>query len=263
MKKMIVLALPGIGTKQMGFSKSLDKDIKKHAANTEMINNYQMRELLPFRDSFIDQNQQQLFERVDSKNDLGGIFSPRKFVMEAFGDALTFEREPALPNSPYKIIHRYLRAEIKRVNEVLDEYPGSRLVIVAGSLGVHVLSTYIWDADHNIGIFQDSPSDRTDNLRNLDYLASIGCNIPLFISGLEETRIIAFDKRGLDFEWDNFFDKNDVLGWPLKQLSPSYEALVNDYQINTGLFVGSHIRYWDDDNFTRPFAQKLVELYNS
>jgi len=31
---------------------------------------------------------------------------------------------------------------------------------------------------------------------------------------------------------DNYYDKDDVLGWPLKQMSTSYESLVNDYHIN-------------------------------
>lgn len=263
MKKIIVLAIPGIGTKQKHFSDTLEKDIRKYAAGTAMLEAFQLIELLPFNASLIDLNQRKMYERLDGENDLGGILSLRKFVMYAFGDALTFERNPDGKDSPYKVIHRYLRTEFRKVNALLEEFPGSRLVIVAGSLGGHVLSTYIWDADHNLGIFEEHHADRLENLRNLDYLATIGCNIPLFVSGYEESKILAFDKRNIHFEWDNFYDKSDVLGWPLRQLSPSYHELVTDYQINTGLYIGSHVRYWDDNDFTRPFTQKLVSLYDA
>ncbi len=263
MKKMIVLTIPGIGTKQKNFSKPLEEAIRRYAADSEMINNFHLIELLPFKESLIDLHQQQLYDRISAHNDLGGVFSLRKFVTQVFGDALTFERDAMLLDSPYKIIHRYLRDEFKHVTEIMDNHPGSRLAIVTGSLAAHILSTYIWDADHNIGIFHEHHADRTENLRNLDYMASIGCNIPLFVSGIEESKILAFDKRSLNFEWDNFYDKDDVLGWPLKQLSPSYEMMVNDFEINTGMNIGSHIRYWNDDDFTKPFSRKLIELYNS
>jgi hypothetical protein len=263
MKKTIVVAIPGIGTKQRHFSVPLENDIRKHAFGDEMLANFQLIELLPFKESSVDFNQKNLYDRIEAENDLGGILSLREFVMHAFGDALTFERDRDRRDSAYKIVHRYLRDEFRKINAILDEHPGSRFVIVAGSLGAHVLSTYIWDADHNIGIFEEHHADRTENLRNLDYLATIGCNIPLFVSGYAPNEIIAIDKRNIHFEWENFYDKHDVLGWPLQQLSPSYRVLVKDIEVNTGLYIGSHIRYWDDNDFTGPFTRKLIELHNT
>nr|MBC8147060.1 hypothetical protein [Bacteroidota bacterium] len=37
-------------------------------------------------------------------------------------------------------------------------------------LGVHLLSTYIWDADNNLGIFKNEHANTSNNLRNLSYL---------------------------------------------------------------------------------------------
>ena len=260
MKKLIVVAIPGIGSKQRNFSKPLEARIRQEAEHSGILDYFQLIELLPFKESDIDFNQKSLYDRMEAADDLSGILSLRKFVMYGFGDALTFERDRDCKDSPYKIVHRYLRDEFRRINLMLDEHPGSRLVIVAGSLGAHVLSTYIWDADHNLGIFEEHHAERTENLRNLDYLATIGCNIPLFVSGYESSQIFAFDKRNIHFEWDNFYDRDDILGWPLKPLSPSYDLLVNDIEVNTGLYIGSHIRYWDDSDFTRPFTKKLIEL---
>lgn len=257
-KKIVILSVPGIGTKKPGYSENFEKDVRRFTVST-IENNIRFVETMPFSID-IDQNQNNLFRRLDAVNKLGGIFSLRKFAMEAFGDAVTFERDALSQNSNYKRIHTYLKNQIEQINELLEE--GDIFVILAASMGVHVLSTYIWDADNNKGIFEQIPAQANQNLRNLNFLATIGCNIPLFVSGLPETQIVAFDKRNEHFSWDNFYDRDDILGWPLKQLSESYNALVSDHEINTGLYIGSHVKYWDDNDFTKPFSEKLIQLYS-
>lgn len=259
-KTIIVLTIPGIGTKESGYSQVLSEDIKKYSKNTPLEGNYRIHESRPFSIEEIDENQRALFERLDNANELGGILSFRKFVMEAFGDGVTFERDAKNENSVYRKIHFYLKQTIEQVNVLSQEFEDSKIVVVAGSLGAHVLSTYIWDADHSRGIFENIAANSNNNLRNLSLLATIGCNIPLFVSGLSEDKIFAIDKRNSEFVWDNYYDKDDVLGWPLRQLSNSYKDLVTDYQIHTGFYVGSHVKYWGSKNFTKPFTKKLVNL---
>jgi len=257
-KKIVILTIPGIGTKEVGYSTDFEKDIRRFA-NNKVKANLRILETRPFGVTDVDKNQNNLFRRLDAVNKLGGVLSLRKFVLEAFGDGVTFERDSSNPESTYHRIHTYLKKEIEEANALLNE--GDVLVILAASMGVHVLSTYIWDADNKKGIFKDNPAQPNQNLKNLDYLATIGCNIPLFVSGLRETEIIAFERRNNHFIWDNYYDRDDVLGWPLQQMSSSYNELVNDYEINTGLYVGSHTKYWDDNDFTKPFSEKLNELY--
>lgn len=263
MKKIILLAIPGIGTQESGFSERFKEDLEKFSKGTPLQNNIRLSEVRPFNVTQIDENQRAMFDRLAEANAMGGMLSLRQFVMKACGDGVTFESEKERPDSVYQVVHNYLRAEIRKANNLLAEHPGSKLVIVGASMGVHVLTTYIWDADNGNGIFQNEPAQPNENLKNLSYLATIGCNIPLFLSGMNETKIKAIDKRNAHFTWDNYYDQDDVLGWPLKQLSPSYEALVTDHEINTGLYVGAHVKYWDDNDFTEPFTQKLIQLHNS
>lgn len=259
-KKIIILTIPGIGTKQTGYSSGLEKDIHSYAKGTILENNFRILETKPFGTTEIDENQRALFQRLDTANELGGLFSLRRFVLEAFGDGVTFERAANEPNSPYRRIHEYIKLKCEEAHGIMQQFDKAKLVIVAGSLGAHILSTYIWDADKGIGIFKNNPAEPGQNLRNLSYLATIGCNIPLFVSGLREDQIFAFESRNSEFFWDNYYDRDDVLGWPLKQLSPSYDKLVTDHEINTGLYVGSHVKYWDDNDFTKPFTRKLIDL---
>lgn len=260
-KKIIILTIPGIGSKKKGFSKAFEKDVRKFSKGTPLENNVKVLEALPFNEPQIDQNQDDLFDRLDKENKLGGPLSARKFVMQAFGDGVTFEQDASNVNSSYRNIHNYLKTEFEKANQVLLEEEGSILVIVAASMGVYLLSTYILDADNSKGIFVTNHANDDNNLENLRYLATIGCNIPLFVSGLAERDIHAFKKRNTGFEWDNYYDKDDVLGWPLEQLSKSYGNLLKDHQINTGQYVGSHVKYWDDNNFTKPFSEKLEKIY--
>lgn len=260
---IILMTIPGIGTQEKGYSNGMVDDIKKFSKKTALEGNIRFIETRPFGVTHVDNNQEELFNRLDKANKMGGILSLRKFVLEAFGDGVTFERGAHLPDSTYRKIHTYLKGEIEEANSIIQGYEKAKLVIVGSSLGVHILSTYIWDADNGKNIFENEPANNANNLSNLSFLASIGCNLPLFVSGMEESQIKPFDgsKRAADFTWDNYYDKDDVLGWPLKQMSPEYDKLVTDYQINTGLYIGSHVRYWKDNDFTKPFTRKLVEMF--
>lgn len=259
-KKIIILTIPGIGTQKEGYADKLKSSIEFYAEDTPLEGNFEVKECRPFALTHIDENQIDMYNRMEEIHDLGGMLSLRKFVMQAFGDAVTFERNPAQPESVYRSIHNFLKETIEETNRLLKSFDDALLVVVCSSMGAHVLSSYIWDADHNQGIFGIQQATNENNLRNLSYLVTVGCNIPLFISGYNESQIIPFEKRNPDFEWDNYFDKNDVLGWPLQPLSSGYQALVRDHEINTGLSVGSHVRYLGHKNFTKPFTEKLIEI---
>lgn len=255
-----IVTIPGIGSKEEGYSKKFQEDIVKFLKRTVLKEKIKFYEALPFNVTDIDNRQRLLFNRLNKDNKLGGMLSLREFVLGAFGDGVTFERGAHKENSPYRKIHSYLKSFFEYIYEKMGS--NSKLVIVAGSLGAHILSTYIWDADNNIGIFKNEHANEKNNLSNLSFLATIGANIPLFISGYKEEDIkpISASNRAYDFKWHNYYDKDDVLGWPLKQLSSEYGKVVEDFQINTGLYIGSHIRYWSDDDFTKPFTKYLVNL---
>ena len=61
-------------------------------------------------------------------------------------------------------------------------------------------------------------------------------------------------------KWLNYYDPDDVLGYPLKVINRAYDDVVDlDKAINVGgLFSSwnplSHNKYWTDDDFTEPAA---------
>jgi hypothetical protein len=105
-------------------------------------------------------------------------------------------------------------------------------------------------------------------MKSLKRLFSTGTNIPLFMAG--HSNIVSITAPSLSFKWLNFFDEDDVLGWPLRPLSPSYDALVDDIPINAGGgIVGglisswnplSHTQYWETREFIRHVSSAVEEL---
>lgn len=258
--KAIIITIPGIGSHESNFSEGFKADVKRFAKGTILENQFLVKEMLPFSKTDVDDNQKALFSRLKSSSELGGVLSLRKFVLQAFGDAVTYESGKSRSDSVYQSVHNYLREEFKQINEKLVDYPEAKLFIVAASMGVHIISTYIWDADKGRGVFNNNPAEQDESLTNLSALFSIGCNIPLFVSGKSEDQIVPFSKPNPDFIWENYYDRDDVLGWPLSNLSQGYKELVTDHEINTGQYIGSHLRYWKDNDFTKPFVKTVERI---
>ncbi|AUD77751.1 hypothetical protein CW740_00265 [Kangiella profundi] len=203
----------------------------------------------------------------------------RRFLLYGFSDAASLEYKKRVKNSPYYLTQKMIMAAM---DEIFDE-SGTRpipVVVVANSLGCQVISSYIWDAqriDASVGIWsmqrddevaEGSPRDRFRRMISLKQFYTLGCNIPIFVAGHKNIEAIKAPTE--DFKWYNFYDKDDVLGWPLQPLSPSYEELVEDIQINAGrglfskLFKSwnplSHGQYWQDKKVISHISSNIKQI---
>jgi hypothetical protein len=67
-------------------------------------------------------------------------------------------------------------------------------------------------------------------------------------------------------KWYNFYDKDDIVAYPLKGISDEFNQYVHeDLEINVGSATTSwnpacHTGYWEDKDFYRPVADFLGEL---
>ncbi len=67
-------------------------------------------------------------------------------------------------------------------------------------------------------------------------------------------------------KWYNFYDKDDIVAYPLKGLSDDFNAHVDgDFEINVGSAAtswnpGCHTGYWEDKDFYKPVAEFIGEL---
>ena len=214
--------------------------------------------------------------------------SLRKFVLYGLGDAAGLENRKEIPGSVYELA----QGEIARA--LLSAHaaqPGMPVVFIAQSLGGQVLSSYLYDAQKaaagqavGAGIWRHIDAWASNALgRSLTAservflgggtcagLVTTGCNIPIFVAAHKEMHIIPIAPPTSLFKWINFYDPDDVLGWPLQPLSPGYRTLVEDRAINASGGVGSllarswnplsHDSYWADGAVLDAVAAMLRRL---
>ena len=201
------------------------------------------------------------FNRAKNQGDLDYL-RLREFVITAFGDAAAYQQVTSLHNTTYQDIHGRVRAAI---HELYVDGLGCRptpLIILAHSMGGHILSNYLWDA-------QKSRDTAVPPFERMDWLSGIvtfGCNLPLFTFAYSQVEPIRFPPPRLREDlkekarWLNFYDPDDILGYPLKPISEEYaEVVTEDNAINVGGIVSSwnplsHNSYWTDNDFTKPVA---------
>ncbi|MDZ8054419.1 MAG: hypothetical protein RMX68_018935 [Aulosira sp. ZfuVER01] len=197
----------------------------------------------------------------------------RKFMLFGFSDVSALEHRATDDGSVYKKIQKSIIYSLKiaRAEFSNNDVP---IIILAHSLGCQVISNYLWDTQKDKGIWQVGSPDYPEfqpeqedflKLKSLRYLFTTGCNIPLFIAGFAE--IVAIPKPNPNFKWFNYYDKDDILGWPLKPLSPSYDlAVEKDIEIDSGNLwqswnPQSHDGYWADEDFIAHLTQ-IIKSFN-
>ena len=193
----------------------------------------------------------------------------RRFFISAFGDAVAYRRGPAGGTDVYAEIHGRIRRHLRALRATLGD-ANRPLVVVAHSLGSVIISDYIWDAQSTNG--RARGENAFECMETLAGLVTFGSNIPLFSLALPRIESITFPPPALPeplrsaARWLNLYDADDVLGWPLRPLSPSYAAAVSeDREINVGGIVTSwnplsHDAYWTDDDFAGPVAELIRDV---
>jgi hypothetical protein len=278
-KEVIVLAVHGMGDTSEDFADGLREALADRlgAAAWDSVHFDAI-----YYQRVLQANQERVMRAMRTQ-DLDGI-RLRKFLLYGFSDAAGLERRAASPGSPYEQVQSIIRATLKSAYEFVG---GPRpVVVIAQSLGCQVISNYLWDAQKpgkaSQGVWK-SPTTRRGSkldgflrLKSLKYLYTTGCNIPIFLAGFPEDRIraVTATERGYAFRWKNYYDEDDVLGWPLKPLSASYrQAIYRDYPVNAnGSLLGtfthgwnalSHTRYWTDADVIKPLARDIRGLLPS
>ena len=213
--------------------------------------------------------QERYLQSARQSNDLD-FMSVRQFVVGAFGDAAAYQQAKDRNNSVQELIHDRIGGQLRDL--YVDQLGESSvpLVTMAHSLGGHIISNYIWDLQ--AGNVPRQGLSGFEKFWSHAGMITFGCNIPLFTFAHKAVLPIAFPSPRLPNDikakarWYNFFDPDDVLGYPLKPLSTAYAKAVDaDIAVNVGGLLSSwnpasHSHYWTDNSFTEPAAKFLAEF---
>jgi pimeloyl-ACP methyl ester carboxylesterase len=200
----------------------------------------------------------------------------RRFVIHSLADAIAYQKSvtSAEQIDVYTAIHRVIESSMRRLRDVAGrDVP---LVVMAHSLGCHMISNYIWDVRH-----AETPAPSP--LEGFDTLGGIlmmGCNIPIFLLAHQNLEPIEFPPAGIEnafpararhdvlaaARWLNFYDPDDVLAYPLRTLNAKFaETVTEDVKVNVGGVLWSwnpksHTEYWKDREVVDRSAALIREL---
>ena len=274
-KQLAVVVVHGMGDTAPDFADALRERVEGRLSASEAD---RVAWQPVYYQQILQPNQQRVMEDTMRQADIDWI-RLRRFVLYGFSDAAAMEARPQLPGSVYEQIQRVILAALEQAAQQLGD-PRKPVLLVAHSLGCQVISNFIWDAQRTAaaaGVFSpaaglDIPKTTSEGkflrLKTMKFLMTTGCNIPIFIAGLPKARIrpVLVDGRGWDFRWENYYDPDDVLGWPLRPLSPAYRRAIGvEKAVSAGTFFNAwtplaHNNYWKDADFLKPLAARIKAL---
>ena len=208
-------------------------------------------------------------------NELDSFFGMREFIFQAIADSLTYQVTQAKIDDlwSYDGIHRCFADSLNELAQEEQAGGDAPLCIISHSLGTVITSNYIYDLQTqktqiDIG---DTSLERGETLTCVYTLAS---QIPFW-----SLRHPNFDHPikvpstklhqhypDLKGEWINFFNRSDIMGYPLKSLNEAYsEAVTEDKEVDAGGIVKSwnplsHCSYWTDKNVIDTIAASLHRI---
>ncbi|ARD20856.1 hypothetical protein [Shewanella japonica] len=264
MKKVALITLHGMGKYKPNYYADLEQSLKDMLGDDWAKVSFQNVQYAPI----LQDPQNELWNDMSTEpnNDLDFV-KLRKFLLFGFGDAGTIGYSSNRNREKYIKVQQAIEQTLAQAYLDLSKQENKPVIILAHSLGCQVISNYIYDAQKDYNLFETALSGSEDEtkfkkLKSCHHLLTTGCNIPLFVAGIEKANRVAFTRPTTDFIWDNFYDADDVLGYPLKQLGDDYNNMVSDHEINAGGFLSSwtpfsHSQYWDDKDLLRPLVKTL------
>jgi hypothetical protein len=276
-----ILFLHGIGRTEAGYSRPLAEAIAARFARST-------------GGQALDPEAQIVFEEVNwsaalqtAEDDLGSRLRAagplrwgrlRGFMLDFAADAIAYQPTHA-DRSAYDAIHAEVAASLGR----LAKRAGGRapLAVIGHSLGTVIASNYLYDlvkprksfmAPEVRGQIGATPLERGETLSLFYTMGSpialwslrypgFGVPVPL------PAKRLAGHHPELRPRWINFYDPDDVIGYPLKPLNALYDAAVDeDRAVDAGSWLTrwnplSHTGYWRDGAVADVIGDGVAEVW--
>lgn len=199
----------------------------------------------------------------------------RQLIITNIGDLINYGGKPGFPHFGYEQTHELVHQTILNLKRQLHDH--APLLIIATSMGTEIINDYIRDRQTakkagKVDPMGYSPFERFETLTGL---FTLGNNLPIFAASqhVDEIHPIDFPSPHLSPElqrvavWENYYDKNDAMGYPIKPLNRHFEnnSKLKDKQINIGGVLTfwntfSHFGYWRSRRLVRRIASYIEKL---
>ena len=269
-KNIAIITIHGMGKTGPDYYKSLERKLTKYVGK-DLWNKEVHLESVYYQD-LLQGNQENYWNSIDDEYSLRWDFL-RKFMLFSFSDAASIEHSLRNDLKLYKAVHQKIATAFD--NSFVELGNKSKpVIVIARSLGCEQISNYIWDAMNCKRLFcshkpkktkhQESEQLKFRKLSTCYKLITTGCNIPLFRAGLDNPEL--FKRPNINFCWDNYFDVDDVLAFPIKEISDSFNTdWINDKKISVGGFLtgwnpACHSKYWTDKDVVKSIADEIKKI---
>lgn len=222
--------------------------------------------------------QNELEERLEVKEKLSSFLGLRQFIFHSLADSIGYQITSATPPADREIydeVHKCFAQMLAKLARNESAGPTAPLCIIAHSLGAVIASNYIWDLQHSSARINtgNNPLEKGETF-TLFY--TLGSQIPFWSLRHKgfgtpisvPSSNLAQHYQKLKGEWINFYDRDDLLGYPIQTINEKYAARVIDKEVNAGNMATnwnplSHNQYWTDSEVVQPIAQGLVRTWQS
>ncbi|GGK07889.1 hypothetical protein GCM10007063_32980 [Lentibacillus kapialis] len=274
-QKIAVAIIHGAGSPKEDFAHSIIKRIKQRFG--KKLNKEDLVFEPVFWSSVFENEERKLWERVQQQTELDYHWL-RRFVVEFLADAVAYQpSSEANPN--YDKVHSLLAQCLSRLQAKAGS--SAPLCVISHSLGSVVASNYFHDLQtrhDNIGQLTERYAGHTplEKGETLALFYSMGSPLALWSLRFNDFGVpinvpssaIQNYYPNFEGEWLNFYDKDDILAYPLKGLNRHYQkAVTGDVEVNAGGMLTSwnpfsHVKYDTDRTVIGYLVDGLVRTWH-
>jgi len=201
----------------------------------------------------------------------------RKFLMHFGADAVAYQ-----PSASHREVYDNIHQIVTNVLSDLAKKAGPQapLCIIGHSIGTVITHNYFYDLGYTDAAKNPIINTPLEKGKTLTFLYTMGSPLafwslrynnykPIIFPGTEVNNLYP----GLNPEWVNFYDKDDILGYPIRSLSSGHKKLaeqgyLEDIQVDSGNILTSwtplsHLQYWTDNDVIQPIAKSLAKAWQT
>ncbi len=205
----------------------------------------------------------------------------RRFLVDFAADAIAYQPTPS-DRKIYDGIHQVVARTLGELAAEAGEK--APLCVIAHSLGSVIASNYLYDLEVEptrkiilAGVRRVMGNTPLERGETLTLFYTLGSPIAIWSLRYRDFGVpirvpspaLAEHHPGLKGEWVNYYDEDDVIGYPLKTLNAAYRRVVKaDRGVNAGGLLSSwnpasHLGYWTDNDVTGPIAGALARTWRA
>jgi len=262
MKKLVVVTCHGMGDHPRDYAAKFSARINAYLYNTYGKDPNKIEWVSIWYSDVTSGRQGEYFDRMVRENRVR-YTGLRKYFLNSLADAVAYNGIAKYNDD------RLLYDEIHgRVSDTLTQAYEDRIgkvrtdvAFIGYSLGSVILSNYVWDVQHKLRGHDQYTA--FDSLESLKLFMTFGSTLPMFSFAHREAIPIKVAN------WYNYYDKDDVFGYPLKTINEKYDRAVDqdiEIKVSDGTSLWSrltsrtplvHDKYFDSKRVAKDVAKRL------